>query len=251
MHLQLFLPFFIGCNFKQFLRKHSEFLSKTYSKSDLVKTGKKYKPPTKETIDSHMQEILHFLKYNGQKEKAYVLEAVYNGSADLPVKLKKVIDEVPDKSRQMSPLDATALILRSDLKKEQYEDIKKQTDALGHYFLPNYNVIVDEKKKLLPENIFVSEEKASVPLKDMMTKTVDRHLEDQEFVTFTNRIAKKNNGKTKLVVSYKTGFDVASGQRRFQVSVKNISKSSFGTTKFDRFTIIHLCNSSNKCKKNS
>ena len=214
------IPFNSGSNWKQYVKKHCDFLSKTYSKSDLVKTGKKYKPPKKETIDSHMEEILHFLKYNGQKEKAYVLEAVYNGSADLPVKLKKVIDEVPDKSRQMSPLDATALILRSDLKKEQYEDIKKQTDALGHYFLPNYNVIVDEKKKLLPENIFVSEEKASVPLKDMMTKTVDRHLEDQEFVTFTNRIAKKNNGKTKLVVSYKTGFDVASGQRRFQVSVK-------------------------------
>ena len=69
-------------------------------------------------------------------------------------------------------------------------------------------MIVDEKKKLLPKNIFVSEEKASVPLKDMMTKTVDRYLENQECVTFVGRIAKMNNGKYFKFGSAKTGFEM-------------------------------------------
>ena len=197
-------------------------MTKTYSKSDLVKAGRKAaKVLPKAQIDLYGEEIIKYFKHHGLKEKAYVLQAVYNGSTDLCDDLKKVIKKGPDKSKQLSATDATALVLRSDLKYRQYLDIKKISDDNGLYFLPNYNVVTDEKKKLLPENIFISEEKASVPLKDMMIKTVDRHLEDQEFVTIVNRIAKKNNDKNLILeASYKTGFDVASGQRRYQVSSK-------------------------------
>ena len=187
----------------------------------MLTTGKKYKPPKKEEIDSKIEDVVKYLKYNGLKEKAHVIEAAYIGSAELCNKLRKIVDEVPDKSNQMTPNDATALLLRAGLKKQQYEDIKSQSDAMGHHFLPNYHAIIDEKEKLLPENIFVSDEKASVPLRDMMKKTVDRHLEDPNFVTIVKRLEKKNNGKNVILeASYKSGFDVASSQKRYNVSNK-------------------------------
>ena len=56
-----------------------------------------------------------------------------------------------------------------------------------------------------PENIPVTEDKAYVPLKNLMTKTIDRFLESGGFVTTVNRLIKKNDGNTlKIKVATKT-----------------------------------------------
>ena len=212
-----------GRNFKEML-KHEAFFAKKYTKSNLslVVKGRKKKRkkiPPKETIDNYMSEMIDFLKHIGQADKAFVIKEVYENSCVLADRLKKVINDCPDKSHQMSPLDASALLLNSDLTKQQYLDIKAASDKHGHYLLPSYDFIVEEKKKMEPENISVTEDKAYVPLKNLMIKTVDRFLESEDFVTTVNRLEKKNDGNTlNIEASYKAGYDVASGQKRYQVS---------------------------------
>ena len=64
-----------------------------------------------------------------------------------------------------------------------------------------------------------SENRAFVPLESLMKKTFDRIMEDPTFKSIIDRLAEKNNGQNlDLVFSYKDGYDVASGQRRFLVS---------------------------------
>ena len=62
-------------------------------------------------------------------------------------------------------------------------------------FWSNHTVVSDKKKKLIHGNIFINEETVSVPFTDMLVETVDRQLEDQEIVTFVEKMSKKNNFK--------------------------------------------------------
>ena len=65
--------------------------------------------------------------------------------------------------------------------------------------------LLKKKKKMEPENIPVTEDKAYVPLKNLMTKTIDRFLESEDFVTTVNRLIMKNDGNTlKIKVATKT-----------------------------------------------
>ena len=65
----------------------------------------------------------------------------------------------------------------------------------------------------------MTETKASVPLKNLMEKTFDRIMEEPTFRDIVENLSENNNGHNlKLLMSYKTGFDVASGQRRYLVS---------------------------------
>ena len=115
--------------------------------------------------------------------------------------------------------DAASLVLRSDLSQDQYNIIKSQSDSRSAHFLPNYNYMLEEKKKTYPDNIVVTETKATVPLKNMMEKTFDRMMEEPNFKDIVDNLSENNNGhELKLQFSFKTGYDVASGQRRYLVS---------------------------------
>ena len=237
------------------LNQHEGFFGKLYTKFNVSKTPEPPQPPkeaSKETqteplsepskrsleepssneppkkkqklnseqVDLHMKQIIDYYKSIGQKDKAYVLQKVHDSeSQEETSKLKHVINGTKIKSNMMDPVDAAALLLRADLSQIQYKTIKSQSDSNGAHFLPNYNYMLEEKKKTYPENITVTETKASVPLKNLMEKTFDRIMEEPTFRDIVENLSENNNGHIlKLLMSYKTGFDVASGQRRYLVS---------------------------------
>ena len=88
--------------------------------------------------------------------------------------------------------------------------------------MPSLHVIAEEKTKCLPDNIEITENEASVPLDDMMEKTFDRHMEDEQFRKNVERVHKKNGEEElRLEAYYKLGYDCASGQSQFKVSCQS------------------------------
>ena len=115
-------------------------------------------------------------------------------------------------------------MLRLDLSKDQYQTIRKESAKRKLHLLPPYKHVQEEKKKALPKNIKVTETTAQVPLKDLMIKTFHRHMEEKSFKKMIYQLTTKNNGKNlKLHMFYKSGYDVASGQSKFKVSLNFLS----------------------------
>ena len=104
----------------------------------------------------------------------------------------------------------------------QWQSIKNVSDYQNAHFLPSLHVIAEEKTKCLPDNIEITENEASVPLDDMMEKTFDRHMEDEQFRKNVERVHKKNGEEIlNLEAYYKLGYDCASGQSQFKVSCQS------------------------------
>ena len=53
-----------------------------------------------------------------------------------------------DLSNEMSPTDATALLLRLDPSKYQYQTIRKESSASKLHFLPPYTHVQEEKEDI-------------------------------------------------------------------------------------------------------
>ena len=132
-----------------------------------------------EHIESNMKQIIDYYKSIGQKDKAFVLEKVFESeSPEMCAKLKCVIEGKMIKENVMDPIDATAYLLRCDLTQEQYQTTKNLSDAQSAHFLPSYKKVQAEKKNTYPDNMEFSENRAFVPLESLMKKTFDRIMED-------------------------------------------------------------------------
>ena len=196
------------------------------SKPSKSSEAKSSEPPKKkrkfdyEAIETNMKQIIQYYQSIGQKEKAYVLKKVFESeSPELSSKLKCVIDEKKIKDNIMNEEDAAAYLLRCDLTQKQYQTTKNISDARSAHFLPPYKKMLEGKKKTYPEKMEFTEDKAYAPLKSVMEKTFDRLMEDETFKSIVERLTRKNKGhELKLQFSYKCGYDVASGQRRYLVS---------------------------------
>ena len=174
----------------------------------------------KPQIEKDLDNLLEGLLKSGQKEKAYLIQQIFEKPKDFSEDVIRKI-QGKDKSNVMTPTDATAFLLREDLTKQQYQTIKKESDARKLHFLPSYKVVQQEKKKALPNKMKITESCAQVPLKELMIKTFERHMLEKSFKKMIYQLTTKNKGKKlKLHMFYKSGYDVASGQSRFKVSQK-------------------------------
>ena len=215
--------------------KHENYFENVFKASDLRLPKPKPKPPpppnvsvtivkrdNKSELENNFDKVLGQLLADGEKEKAYMLQQVFQNSRDFSIDLINKING-KDKSNEMSVADGTALLLRLDLTKNQYQVIKNESDKRKSHFLPNYKDIQDEKQECLPDNIQIEEDCAQVPLKDLMIKTFQRHMLEKTFKKMIYQLTTKNGGKKlKLHMYYKSGYDCASGQSKFKVSTIKI-----------------------------
>ena len=216
---------------EKLLEEKSEFFDGIFVASDLRKSVKKEpsKPKViiekregKSEVEKQLDNLLESLVALGQNEKAFLIQKIFQNTSDFSVDIINKING-KDLSNEMSATDATALLLRLDLSKDQYKTIRKESSARKLHFLPPYTHVQEEKKKALPKNIKVTETSAEVPLKDLMIKTFHRHMEEKSFKKMIYQLKTKNRGKNvKLHMYYKSGYDVASGQSKFKVSEKSL-----------------------------
>ena len=221
---------FLAYNFEFMLSKHEKYFAGTFTKNNLRKPNGK-KAPMKpkighenSAISEDFQKVLDHFSDNGMSDKAKFLKMVFEKQNGFSKDLLDLV-ECPertgklDKINELPPSDALALMLRLDLSHAQYQSIKNVSDYQNAHFLPSLHVIQDEKEECLPDNIKVTEDEAIVPLEDMMEKTFERHMEDDQFKENVKRVHKKNGEEImKLEAYYKLGYDCASGQSQFKVS---------------------------------
>ena len=175
-----------------------------------------------DVIEGMEKVVEHFMKI-GLPEKAQLLKEVFDRPETFALGIRLYLEDKKNSASELSAEEGLATLLRLDLSRAQYQSIKNISDAQDAHFLPNYDDVVEEKKKCLPENIEITEDSAIVPLEDMMIHTFDRHMLDPSFREMVERLVKRNDGeKLKLVFYYKSGYDVASGQSQFKVSTNFI-----------------------------
>ena len=228
----------LGRTLQQMFDNHKTIFDASYTKADLQKPrpGKPKKSDkvtvtivekinsNSDVIDSMEKVVEHFIKI-GLPEKAQLLKEIFDRPETFALGIMDHLKDKKNKASELSAEEGLATLLRLDLSRAQYQSIKNISDTQEAHFLPNYDDVVEEKKKCLPENIEITEDSAIVPLDDMMTHTFDRHMLDPSFKEMVVRLVKRNAGeKLKLQFYYKSGYDVASGQSQFKVSANFIFK---------------------------
>ena len=117
--------------------KHEPFFNNVFKASELRLPKPKPEPPprpkvsvtivkrdNKSELENNFDKVLGQLLANGEKEKAYMLQQVFENSRDFSIDLINKINGI-DKSNEMSAADGTALLLRLDLTKKSVSSDKK------------------------------------------------------------------------------------------------------------------------------
>jgi hypothetical protein len=114
----------------------------------------------------------------------------------------------PQFPTKKTPLEALAFLLNNKLSKEQYNNIKASCTQSQANIWPNYNKLLDAKKKCRPEGIVVQELSAHVPLQNLMDHTAKQILlSDCDLVDQIKELAESNNQKLSITFYFKFGFD--------------------------------------------
>ena len=150
-------------------------------------------------IESHSSNELFFAANKKFRDESVVIAA------------KNVLNiSNTDKATKYSADEALALIIDASLTKASYQLIRSGALEKEYNIYPAYNDVRDAKLKCYPANITVEDYSASVPLKDLMTHTLQRICAVQEPV-LRHLILNDKAIKT-MTLTCKAGFDGATGQ---------------------------------------
>ena len=104
--------------------------------------------------------------------------------------------------------ESLAYVLNHNLTKQSYLDMKAASTSKGANIWPDYNQILEAKKKCRPEGIEVSELEASVPMQNLLDHTGKRIFsEDLELYEKVKLLAAKNGGELNVTMYFKYGMD--------------------------------------------
>jgi hypothetical protein len=104
--------------------------------------------------------------------------------------------------------ESLAYILNHSLTKQSYLDMKAASTSKGANIWPDYNQVLEAKKKCRPEGIEVSELEASVPMQNLLDHTGKRIFSDDPELTETLKLlATKNGGELNVTLYFKYGMD--------------------------------------------
>ena len=108
--------------------------------------------------------------------------------------------------------EALSLLIRTDMTKEAYQEIRNSAKAKGADIYPAYNKLREEKKLCYPENVTIREMSAVVPLQDLVNHTAARLL-----LALDNPFQKSQE----LTLICKYGMDGATGQSLYKQPFAN------------------------------
>lgn len=116
--------------------------------------------------------------------------------------LKKAAERLTgsNTNEKISVESALALYIDMDLSMRQYNMMRKVVNSIHKDCFPSYYMIAESKKKILPDDIQLTESSAEVPLQKILDKTVRSILDVNDIDT--------NND---IVLECKWGFDGSSG----------------------------------------
>lgn len=140
------------------------------------------------------------LRASGQIEVADAIKKTTSS----PEFVRKINDYKEPK--KLSSREALSMIIEANLSRHQYEIIRSYANDR----FPSYKEVQREKKHSYPHNISVAEDKAEVPLQDLLDHTTESIITIQQDVF--NCISSTNN---ELTLISKWGFDGSSGHSQY------------------------------------
>ena len=142
-------------------------------------------------------------------------------SISSPEKAAEMLSKCSEtKESIFTPLEALNVLVTADLSKNSYSFLRQAHREKGCYMYPPYEQVLCEKKKCYPENIFVTEFEAKVPLQSVLDHTVKRLLEDQQAgvgICLGKGNIQDENEKLQLELIIKYGIDGSGDQALYSI----------------------------------
>ncbi|XP_065651110.1 uncharacterized protein LOC136079303 [Hydra vulgaris] len=206
---------------QDFKSTYSNNISKPDNSSQLHKIGGRpscsFKVASDKTKRRRLNDIINNFSSDELLHSARLkLRNEYNYEA---AKQVAEISEPSSQFKKYTPDEGLALIIDGGMSKSTYQLMRNGAEERDCHIYPSYNNIRLSKAKCYPENIFVDDYSAHVPLQELLKHTVKRLCEVQAPV-----ISTMLDGLTRLTLRCKAGFDGATGQSMY----KQISSEEAG-----------------------
>lgn len=120
--------------------------------------------------------------------------------------------------QKMSDDEALALFVDTKMTKNQYNVIKQNNKKHNADIYPNYNKLLEAKKRCYPPGIVIDEISAEIPLQALVDHTIDRLITVQ--IEVLNHISERYTISS-LKMWFKWGCDGAAGQSRYKQTFNN------------------------------
>lgn len=175
---------------------------------------------------TYSQEAIHLankqsLQLSGKKNAAFVVKRIASQTGrTAQIAKDAILANLSEKSKPLSkksPEEALFFLLSNNLTKEQYSNIKKACKDSGADIWPSYKYLQRAKPGLKPDEIFVEENEATVPLKSLLEHTVNRILEGKpQLLQTMENLADENGTPLLATLFYKIGFDSSGSHKMIQ-----------------------------------
>lgn len=151
----------------------------------------------------------------GHLEKAEVIKNVVFSTPTRASKYKKAISDI--KIQPFSPDQALSIFVEAKLTKFQYNVIRDAAKSQKSNLYPNYESITLAKKRCYPSNITISEDKAEVPLQNLLDHSILRLSESLREVFDSLKPEQCNS----IYLISKWGCDGSSGMSEYKQKFLN------------------------------
>ncbi|XP_065675290.1 uncharacterized protein LOC136091543 [Hydra vulgaris] len=206
---------------QDFKSTYSNNISKPDNSSQLHKIGGRpscsFKVASDKTKRRRLNDIINNFSSDELLHSARL--KIRNEYNDEAAKQVAEISEPSSQFKKYTPDEGLALIIDGGMSKSTYQLMRNGAEERDCHIYPSYNNIRLSKAKCYPENIFVDDYSAHVPLQELLKHTVKRLCEVQAPV-----ISTMLDGLTRLTLRCKAGFDGATGQSMY----KQISSEEAG-----------------------
>lgn len=155
---------------------------------------------------------------HGQRDAAEIIKKL-STSPKRATRLKKDMDtKIRKLPIKMSPDQALALYIDTKMSKHQYNRVKQSSKEHNADIYPNYNKLLEAKKRCYPAGIIISEISAEVPMQAIVDHTIDRLAIAQAEVL--NHVF-EHFAIASIKMYFKWGCDGAAGQSRYKQQFEN------------------------------
>jgi hypothetical protein len=136
---------------------------------------------------------------------------------------------ISGKPKKLTPLESVALIHRAGYSKMQYEEMRKTNNSRNSKIFPPWKSLHEARLECRPNNITVKDNKAEVPLDELLNHTLKRIIlvNKQAFINYCEH-SNNMNLTVEFVLSY--GYDGSSSFSQFNQRKSGCDSNLFATT---------------------
>ena len=154
-----------------------------------------------------VRQILTYTRKGGKVAGTLYDQIFSNPSIAREIMLRMVGDTLS----RMSSAEALGFFLKNQQSRIRYNNMRWKSMKQRADIWPPYKNLLGEKKKTYPEGVIISDYEAIIPLRPLLTRTVERLLEVPGIRERIREIRDRLNGQATFVFRFKWGIDGTHG----------------------------------------